>query len=140
MDFSFNPAGTKNAVAPTELRIQADGSILINNSVSIRRIFSNGQADPSFHVVQAGGNITGIAVDGLDHIYYCEDQYLRQVSGHSRVIAPPADIAVVLEKSATIDSGWTAIKTVPANVAVDQIIDTDFPGIGNTFFRNRPAQ
>jgi uncharacterized delta-60 repeat protein len=141
IDFSFNPTNPLGGLAVVALRIQKDGGIVGATGVAVSRWFLSGLLDPTFQMGRpTGNNIYAMDLDSTERIYFNSGDFLFRYSGHTRVIAPAVDIPVVLEKSPAIDFGWTAIKTVPPNQPVDQIIDADFPGVGSTFYRTRPAQ
>jgi hypothetical protein len=140
LDFSFAPTVGVGTSSPKAVKIQpSDGGILINDGKLVRRWLTSGESDPGFVSPFANGVIRALDVDASERVYLNDDNSVFRYSGHFRILAPPASVPVVLEKSAGVDGAWTGVSTIPANTPVDYIVDSIYPGTGSTFFRTRPV-
>jgi hypothetical protein len=142
LDFSFSPT-VGIGPSPIAVKIQpSDGGIFVTEGKRVRRWFSNGQQDPGFAPPDVTQDIGAgaLAIDASERVYYNDGPDLYRYSGHVRVTAPPADVPVSLEQSASVETGWSVLTTHPANTPIDYILGSAIPATGNAFFRTRPAQ
>ena len=138
LDFSFNPPPNWGFGGPT-IAVQSDNRIVVPTGNFLYRFFSDGRKDDTFSRRTTGRAIFAVAVDPSDRIYVGDDSgLLQQFSGRVRVRTSPSEAPLVLERSSAIETGWSAVQTIPANTSGDYI-DANYPGTGNTFYRARPA-
>jgi uncharacterized delta-60 repeat protein len=136
LDLNFSPP---SSIGATQVQLQSDGAFVLANPIIVQRYFSSGITDPSFSPPRVHGRLDAVAMDFLDRIYFNDDAKLYEYSGRYRVRVPASDVPLVFERSSSIDNGWAVLQTVPPNTSYDYLI-SDFPGVGNTFYRARPAQ
>jgi hypothetical protein len=137
-DFSFDPPSPFGGY-PLGIAIQMNGQIIVRTVIGVTRYLPNGHIDRTFTFTRRTYAVTGLAVDNLDHIYVAEEDTLSVFSGQYRIKGDAPTVPVTLQRSSLIDSGWTPVKTFPANVQIDYP-DPNYPGVGNTFYRTKSVE
>jgi hypothetical protein len=138
-DLDFNFAPTNQTFGYEGVKVQSDGKTVVANGTQVLRFLADGRNDPTFVRRKNTDTLYGLEVDNIDRIYFTEGGALFRYSGRYRVRVEALNFPQVLEKSSSIESGWSSIMIVPANTSKDYLIP-DFPGVGNTFYRARPIQ
>jgi uncharacterized delta-60 repeat protein len=139
LDFSFDPTvGPDGRVVA--LSVEDNGAIVVATAYTVQRWFPDGQLDPTFKLQTTSQLYVAMDIDSFGRIVVSPGTGIKAYSGHRRLISPLADIDTSLQSSSAIDTGWTTLKSIPANTPLDYIIDAIFPGTDSTFFRVIPAQ
>jgi uncharacterized delta-60 repeat protein len=138
LDSLFTPT-VAPGLARFKVNAQKDGGVIVGAGTRISRYFADGRVDPAFGFDKPASAFVTCDVDEIDRVYIAKDSTLFQYSGRNRVKVPPAEIPITLQRSSSIETGWLALQTIPANTAYDYLIP-NFPSAGTTFYRTVPAQ